>query len=242
MIVKTDKNNAPVVELFDVTKAYRRGTNDVVALCGVSVRIMAGEFTAVTGPSGSGKSTLLHIMGLLDRPCSGKVLFRGQDTATLTGRALASTRNSAIGFVFQSFHLLPRMSALENVMLPLLYSGKSRGKAREGAGQALDMVGLSSRAGHKPSELSGGECQRVAIARAVVMKPSIILADEPTGDLDRKTGADILSLFKKLHSEQGTTNIIVTHDPEVSGRCQRSINLVDGTIVGADAKDSPPPG
>lgn len=220
-----------VVVLEGVSKSYRRARSEVMALRDVSIKIMPGEFVAVTGPSGSGKSTLLHISGLLDRPSSGRVVFMGRDATFLSATELARTRNRKIGFVFQSFHLLQRLSALDNVMLPLLYGGLSRAAARAGAKEALAGVGLADRATHRPAELSGGESQRVAIARALVTRPAILLADEPTGNLDRKTGQDILDIFAKIHQERGATIAVVTHDPEVAARCRREVWLRDGLII-----------
>jgi len=213
-----------------VHKVYLRGETEVKALAGVSLRVMPDAFDAVIGPSGSGKSTLLHIMGLLDKPGPGEVRFKGRDVTELTSREMAGRRNREVGFVFQTFHLLPRFSALDNVMLPLLYAGLGRREASARAREALSLVGLSNRASHKPSELSGGESQRVAIARAVVNNPSLVLADEPTGNLDRKTGAEILELFEKLNRESATAVVIVTHDPEVASRCKKTVRLVDGKV------------
>jgi len=221
-----------VAELKSVSKVYPRGDSEVRALREVTIKIRPSEFIAVVGPSGSGKSTLLHIIGLLDRPSSGEITVMGREATGMSGLELARTRNREIGFVFQAFHLLPRLTALDNVMLPLLYSGMARSRARERARQALATVGLSRRKAHKPMELSGGESQRVAIARALVTQPAIVLADEPTGNLDRKTGSEILDLFGRLHAERGATMVIVTHDPEVARRCKRHVFLEDGAVVG----------
>ncbi len=224
----------PVLDLNRVCKSYKRGSHEVRALADVSLTVRRGEFTAVIGPSGSGKSTLLHVMGLLDGPTSGMVSLDGRDTSGMSGRELARARNSRIGFVFQSFHLLPRFSALDNVALPLLYAGRKRGDARRAAGEALASVGLAARGLHRPSELSGGECQRVAIARAMVMGPSLVLADEPTGNLDMKTGQGVLDLLEELHLGRNSTIIVVTHDPAVAARCEGSIRLEDGVVVADD--------
>jgi len=219
---------APVVELVEVVKSYQRGRVEVRALDGVTLLVEPGEMLAVAGPSGSGKSTLLHIMGLLDRPTSGVTRIMGRETTSLANRERARLRNRAIGFVFQSFHLLPRLTALGNVSLPLLYGGMSRRRAGERAAEALEVVGLSARSEHKPRELSGGESQRVAIARAVVTRPDVVLADEPTGNLDRKTGREVLAVLEKLNSEQNATIVVVTHDPEVAALCSRRFQLRDG--------------
>jgi putative ABC transport system ATP-binding protein len=215
----------------DLMKTYVMGDNIVHALNGVSLAIEEGEMVAIRGPSGSGKSTLMNILGCLDRPSSGSYVLAGEDVSQMTGNDQAAVRNRKIGFVFQTFNLLPRMRALENVELPLLYAGASR--AKDKALNALDIVGLKERYHHQPNQLSGGQKQRVAIARAIVTDPAIILADEPTGALDTKTGEDILSLFKSLN-KQGRTIIIVTHDLKVAQHCQREIYLRDGKIVESD--------
>jgi putative ABC transport system ATP-binding protein len=203
----------------------------VHALDGVSIAIHEGEMVAIRGPSGSGKSTLMNILGCLDRPTSGTYVLAGQDVSRMSGNALATVRNKSIGFVFQTFNLLPRMSALENVELPLLYGGASNAKKK--ALEALKIVGLGERAHHKPNQLSGGQRQRVSIARAIVTDPSIVLADEPTGALDTRTGEEILDLFTQLNN-QGRTIIIVTHDLKVAGYCQREFYMRDGKIVEPD--------
>jgi putative ABC transport system ATP-binding protein len=212
-------------------KTYVMGDNIVHALDGVSLAIEEGEMVAIRGPSGSGKSTLMNILGCLDRPTAGSYILAGEDVSRMTGNEQAAVRNRKIGFVFQTFNLLPRMRALENVELPLLYAGA--GRAKDKALSALDIVGLKERYHHQPNQLSGGQKQRVAIARAIVTDPAIILADEPTGALDTKTGEDILALFKSLN-KQGRTIIIVTHDLKVAQHCQREIYLRDGKIVESD--------
>ena len=218
-----------LIQLEQVTKTYDAGENAVQALRGVDVAIQRGEFVAIVGPSGSGKSTLMHILGCLDSPTSGEYWLDGEDVALLSARALARIRNQKIGFVFQTFNLLPRATIWKNVELPLLYAGLLRDERRERALEALKRVGLDKRAKHRPNELSGGQRQRVAIARALVTEPSILLADEPTGNLDTKTGSDIINIFEEL-SASGQTIIIVTHDPAIAARTRRLIKIVDGVI------------
>jgi putative ABC transport system ATP-binding protein len=217
-----------VIVLESVCKTYVLGGATVKALDNVSLQISQGEMAAITGPSGSGKSTLMHILGCLDTPDSGVYCLAGENVAGLSSDRLAEIRNRRIGFVFQTFNLLPRLSALENVELPLLYSQRS--SAREQAAEALRTVGLESRMRHEPNQLSGGQRQRVAIARAIVTNPSIILADEPTGNLDSKSGHEIMNLFADLH-EQGRTIIIVTHEPDIARQCRRTIHIFDGQVV-----------
>ncbi len=219
-----------VAELQAASKIYKQGNREISALKNVSLKIQQGEFAAVLGPSGSGKSTLIHLIGCLDRPTSGRVLFRDCDLGQLSNARLAYLRNRNIGFVFQTFYLLSRYRALENVMLPLLYRGLSRSERRALAEQALLRVGLESRMTHRPTELSGGECQRVAIARAIVNQPDLLLADEPTGNLDRKTGLEIIELFSMLNQETGTTVVLVTHDEKLAAFCHRRLILHDGAI------------
>jgi len=216
-----------LIEARDLRKIYYLGDNAIHALDGVSLTIAAGEMAAIIGPSGSGKSTLMHIIGCLDTPDSGSYFLAGEDVSRLTGDRLAAIRNRRIGFVFQFFHLLPRLTALENVELPLLYAGAA--DSRERASEALRIVGLADRMCHEPNRLSGGQRQRVALARAIVTNPDLILADEPTGNLDTRTGAEILALFHKLH-EQGRTIVIVTHDQQIANHCQRIIRLRDGKV------------
>jgi len=226
----TPETNRPLISLENITKRYDSGENAVHALSGINTGIEAGEFVAIIGPSGSGKSTLMHILGCLDSPTSGQYWLDGEDVATLTSRELARIRNRKIGFVFQTFNLLPRATILKNVELPLLYAGIKRSERLDRAMQALKKVGLDTRSKHRPNELSGGQRQRVAIARALVNNPSLILADEPTGNLDTKTGADIIRIFEEL-SENGQTIILVTHDPTIANRCERRIRIVDGAIA-----------
>lgn len=221
---------APLIRCIDLSKSYRKGVHSVHALNGINFSIEAGEMVTIMGPSGSGKSTLMHILGCLDTPTSGRLILDGQEVAHKSDSELAFIRNSMIGFIFQSFHLLPRTSALENVMLPLAYRNPYPADSEERALSALESVGLSKRAGHTPSELSGGEQQRVAIARALVTDPSILLADEPTGNLDSVAGQEVMATFQRLNA-QGRTCIVVTHDPETARWTQRVIRLRDGNVV-----------
>lgn len=218
----------PVLEIRDVTKHYRMGTEVVRALDGVSLTIHKGEYVAIVGSSGSGKSTLLNILGCLDSPTSGQYFLGGEDVARLSQSVLARVRSKRIGFVFQTFELLPRATALKNVQLPLIYAGTP--KRRQRALEALSRVGLGTRIHHRPNELSGGQRQRVAIARALAQAPDILLADEPTGNLDSKTGREILNLFDQFHRE-GQTIVIVTHDRFIASHCRRSIWISDGKIL-----------
>jgi putative ABC transport system ATP-binding protein len=224
-----------MIDLQQVTKAYPMGDTIVRALAGVSVHIGAGEMVAIMGPSGSGKSTLMNIIGCLDVPSAGTYQLGGVRVEGLTDDALARVRSEKIGFVFQQFNLLARTTALENVMLPLTYAGVNGRERRERAEEALRAVGLGDRVHHRPNELSGGQQQRVAIARALANHPAILLADEPTGALDSKTGAEIIGLFQRLHQDLGQTVVFVTHDPGVAGHTQRIIRLADGQIVGDEA-------
>jgi putative ABC transport system ATP-binding protein len=218
-----------MIEIENITKVYQMGETEVRALDGVSLKIDNGEWAAITGPSGSGKSTLMAILGCLDSPTSGVYRLDGTDVAQMKDDQLAQVRNQKIGFVFQQFNLLARTSALENVELPLLYSGFNH--RREKAQAALAAVGLADRMKHHPNELSGGQQQRVAIARALVTEPSILLADEPTGNLDSKTGKEIMGLFRELHQTRGITVIFVTHDPTIAANAQRVIHISDGQIA-----------
>ena len=218
-----------LIQLEGVTKVYDAGENEVQALAGVDCAIAQGEFVSIIGPSGSGKSTLMHIIGCLDSPTEGKYWLDGEDVATLSARQLARIRNQKIGFVFQTFNLLPRATILKNVELPLLYAGLPRDERRDRARAALDRVGLGNRYKNRPNELSGGQRQRVAIARALVNNPSLVLADEPTGNLDQKTGSEIIDIFENLAGEE--TIILVTHDPTIASRTGRRIKIVDGLIV-----------
>jgi putative ABC transport system ATP-binding protein len=222
-----------LIQLDEVTKTYDSGENEVQALRGVDVAITRGEFVSIIGPSGSGKSTLMHILGCLDTPTSGKYWLDGEDVAEMSSRELARIRNQKIGFVFQTFNLLPRATILKNVELPLLYAGLSTADRRERAMEALKVVGLDHRSKHRPGELSGGQRQRVAIARALVNNPSLILADEPTGNLDTKTGGEIIRIFEQLAAADETI-VLVTHDPGIAQRTQRRITIVDGEIAAGD--------
>jgi putative ABC transport system ATP-binding protein len=219
MLIRTD----------NITKTYMAGTVAVVALDGVTVEIDKGEYVALMGPSGSGKSTLMHLLGCLDTPTSGRYWFNDRDISTLDDIELAHLRNREIGFVFQSFNLLPRLSAQANVQLPMLYAGTPVRERQARAAGLLEMVGLKDRMTHNPNELSGGEMQRVAIARAFANRPSVVLADEPTGNLDSKTGVEIMRIFGSL-AEKGNTIILVTHDQAVAGHARRIIHLADGKI------------
>ncbi len=218
-----------MIQTIDIRKTYRVGKIEIAALQGLSFEIKEGEFISITGPSGSGKSTLMHILGCLDRPTSGKLFLDDMEVGKLKDNALAEIRNKKIGFVFQQFNLLSRSTALRNVELPLIYAGVNRRERAERARMALERVEMAHRLYHRPNELSGGERQRIAIARALVTNPSLVLADEPTGNLDSKTGEGILELFQKLHL-QGHTLIVVTHEIYVSEYAQRIIHLKDGLI------------
>lgn len=218
-----------VIEARNLTKIYQMGKVQVHALCGLSMKVQRGEVVAIMGPSGSGKSTLMNIIGCLDRPTSGEYILDGQEISGLRDDQLATIRNRKVGFIFQSFNLLPRATALANVELPMRYGSDGRNR-RERAKAALEAVGLGDRLRHRPNELSGGQQQRVAIARALVNDPAIILADEPTGNLDSKSGAEIMSLLLKLNQERGTTLIIVTHDPSIAAQTQRIIRIRDGQV------------
>jgi putative ABC transport system ATP-binding protein len=232
-------DDGPLLEAVDVVRSYELGRDVVVhALRGVSFALRRGEYVAIVGTSGSGKSTLLNLLGALDRPTSGQVLFRGVDVRDLTDTELAELRNRRIGFVFQSFHLLPRLSAKDNVALPLVYRSTARRERNRRAEEAMAAVGLADRMHHKPTELSGGQQQRVAIARALVTEPDLILADEPTGNLDTATGAEILDFLDVLH-RRGSTVVVITHDRDVAARAQRTIELRDGVIVGDHGRTAP---
>ncbi|WP_129136605.1 ABC transporter ATP-binding protein [Luteimonas sp. YGD11-2] len=220
----------PVIETRGLGKVYSPGTEaEVIALAGVDLRIMHGDFVAIMGPSGSGKSTLMNLIGCLDTPSGGQYLCDGIDVATLDAEALAELRRDKIGFVFQGFHLLPRMTALENVAMPLGYARVPPAERVERAQAALESVGLGARSGHRPNELSGGQQQRVAIARALINEPPVLLADEPTGALDSKTGEEILALFKRLRDD-GHTVVLITHDAEVAAHADRTFVMRDGEL------------
>jgi putative ABC transport system ATP-binding protein len=225
-----NSQNSVLIQFEDVTKVYHMGDVEVSALCGITFSMHEGEYVAIMGASGSGKSTLMNILGLLDRPTSGSYRIHGAEAGTLSKRRAADLRNHEIGFVFQRFNLLPRIQARRQVELPLFYAGVQPRESQQRAMEALERVGLGDRATHRPDELSGGEQQRVAIARALVNRPSLLLADEPTGQLDTKTGADLLALFGQLHQE-GLSLIVVTHDPKVGERAERIISLSDGEII-----------
>lgn len=232
------RQSAPVIEFEQLGKVYAPGSAaEVVALDGVSGSIGAGEFVAIVGPSGSGKSTLMNLIGCLDTPSSGRYRCGGVDVAQLSDSQRAELRRQQIGFVFQGFHLLPRMSALENVALPLTYVGVPRAQRRQRALAALRAVGLAERAAHRPSELSGGQQQRVAIARALINRPAILLADEPTGALDSQTGEEILALFEQLRLA-GHTVILITHDPAVANHADRTLYMHDGRLSDSPTRSS----
>jgi len=226
------KNNSNVIlELKNVTKTYATGTNCFTALDDVSLKIHQGEFVSITGPSGSGKSTLMHIIGLLDNPTSGEILLNGKDISKLKEHQLAQIRNVTLGFVFQQFNLLAKTSAFENVLLPLLYSDVPKNQRQDIGLNFLKKVGLEDKIKNTPAQLSGGQQQRVAIARALVNNPQIILADEPTGNLDSKSGADIMKFFHQLNEEEGRTIVIVTHDMDLAKQAKRTIVIRDGKIL-----------
>ena len=221
------------VAAYDVTRTYELDGVSVPALRGVTLEVAPGDYLSIVGRSGSGKSTLMHLLGALDRPTSGRLVVGDRDTATLSAPEMARLRNTAIGFVFQSFHLLTRTSALDNVALPLTYRGVRLAERRRRAGATLDRVGLGHRLGHRPNQLSGGEQQRVAIARALVTDPGVLLADEPTGNLDSASGQAVLDLLEQLNAERGVALVVVTHDREIASRAHRGITMSDGLIVDA---------
>jgi len=221
--------NESLIQLIDVKKIYKMGVEIICALDGVSIEVYPNEYVAVMGPSGSGKSTLMNMIGCLDTPSKGIYYLRGHNVGEMGDDELAEIRNREVGFVFQTFNLLPRVNCLQNVELPLIYSGKTKGQRRQMAERALDQVGLSDRITHKPNELSGGQRQRVAVARALVNNPALVLADEPTGNLDTKTGQEIMLLFEALY-RRGNTLMVVTHEEEVAHHARRIIRLRDGLV------------
>lgn len=231
-------NQDPIIELKDVRRIYQMGTQTVKALDGANIVVYPGEYVAIMGPSGSGKSTMMNVIGCLDVPSSGTYILNGQDVSDMNDDELAEARNREIGFVFQTFNLLPRVNCLQNVELPLIYAGISRSKRREMAEKALENVGLADRMDHKPNELSGGQRQRVAVARALVNNPSILLADEPTGNLDSKTGIEIMHLFEALH-QAGNTILVVTHEEEIAQHARRIVRLRDGKIETDEKVENP---
>ena len=230
-----------LIDLKGIEKVYEMEAEDVRALRGVDLEMEGGEYAAIMGPSGSGKSTLMNIIGCLDTPSAGTYRLNGADVSEMNPNELADVRNQQIGFVFQTFNLLPRSSAFHNVELPLVYAGARRRERREMAGAALERVGLADRMDHRPAELSGGQRQRVAIARALVNKPSLLLADEPTGNLDSRTGEEIMGLFDQLHAE-GNTVILVTHEQHVAGHARRSIAILDGLVASDERRGGQPEG
>ena len=219
-----------MIRLTGIVKRYIMGEEELMALAGVDLHIGRNEYVALIGPSGSGKSTLMNLIGCLDTPSEGTYVLNGRDTSTMNDNELAQVRNQEIGFVFQSFHLLPRLTVLENVMQPLVYRGMPRAERKALATEALGKVGLGNRLGHRPNQLSGGQRQRVAVARALVGKPSILLADEPTGNLDSRTSAEIMALFDEVH-RSGQTVVVVTHEPDIAAYCHRTLRVADGKIV-----------
>ena len=228
-----------MIELVGVRRDYDVGGRPVHALRGLDLTVAAGEYLSVMGPSGSGKSTLLHLLGCLDRPTAGRYLLEGRDVGSLPDDELARVRQRKVGFVFQTFHLVPRLTAEENVELPMLFAGVPRAERRERAREALGAVGLLDRATHRPDQLSGGERQRVALARAVVLRPSILLADEPTGNLDAAAGHEVIGLLEALNAS-GITLILVTHDPALGERAARQIRLADGALVAETRREAAP--
>ena len=232
--MEAPSDDSALIQLKNVRKIYEMGSTEVHALAGVTLDIFPNEYVAIMGPSGSGKSTMMNMIGCLDTPTDGQYILRGQNVGELTDDELAAIRNKEVGFVFQTFNLLPRVNCLQNVELPLIYSGRKKSLRREMAAEALESVGLGDRMTHKPNELSGGQRQRVAVARALVNNPSILLADEPTGNLDTRTGEEIMVLFETLY-RRGNTLLVVTHEEDVARHARRIIRLRDG-LVGSDVR------
>jgi putative ABC transport system ATP-binding protein len=234
-----DGRDGAALTAVEVTRTYQLDGVAVEALRGVTLTVRRGEYAAIIGPSGSGKSTLMHLLGCLDRPSSGVLRVGRRDIAAMSDTELAQLRNATVGFVFQSFQLLPRTSAVDNVGLPLVYRGVRATERRRRAAEALDAVGLSHRLGHRPSQLSGGEQQRVAIARALVGEPRVLLADEPTGNLDTRSGTEVMVVLERLNAERGVAVVLVTHDPAIAGRARRQVRMRDGLVesdsVGGEA-------
>ena len=224
--------SSPVISVTRLKRSFKSGSEDIAVLKDISLTVNQGEFVSIVGESGSGKSTLMNIIGVLDRQTSGSYYLEGQDVNGMTDEVRSAVRNRRIGFVFQNFNLLPRANALKNVMVPLIYGEEKTKNAKERAMEMLAMVGMDGRADHRPNELSGGQKQRVAIARAMINDPAIILADEPTGALDSKTGHMVMDLFHRLHEEQGKTIVLITHSQELATETQRIVTLLDGEIVG----------
>ena len=220
-----------MISLTNIVKRYKMGEEEFKALDGVDLEIQRNEYVALIGPSGSGKSTLMNLLGCLDTPSEGKYVLNGRDTSTMDDNDLAKVRNQEIGFIFQSFHLLPRMTVLQNVMQPLVYRGIPKAERVKMASEALDKVGLSHRMGHRPNQLSGGQQQRVAIVRALMAQPALVLADEPTGNLDSQTADSIFNLLRQINQEDGTAFLIVTHDVHLASRCDRQLTLKDGALI-----------
>jgi len=233
------RNSNIVIWIEDLHKVYKMGTNEVHALRGVSLAVKRGEIVAIMGPSGSGKSTLMNILGCLDQSTWGQYTLDGEDVSKMSDDALAAVRNRRVGFVFQSYNLLPRTTALDNVLLPLIYAGLNPRERRRRAKDILEAVGLEDRVHHMPNELSGGQQQRVAIARALVNEPSIILADEPTGNLDSTSGKEVMEILQRLNQERGITVILVTHDPRIGHHAQRILHLFDGKVLREETVENP---
>ena len=231
---------AAMLSLIDIRKSYVTGPAVSEILRGVRLEVNRGDLLSIMGPSGCGKSTLMNIIGLLDRPSAGVFRIKGQETGAMDDRELSALRNRSIGFVFQSYHLLPRLRAWENVALPLVYCGMTGASARRIAYETLDKVGMAQRAGHRPGELSGGQCQRVAIARALAGEPDVLLADEPTGVLDAETGAEIMALIVELNESERLTAVIITHDRDIARQCARRVRMRDGILNEAPAQDRHP--